>query len=158
MMEKPLFAAFLRPHRSLSPRWFNRMMLGLGVFSFAVGLGFLLSGAWPVVGFMGLDVLLLWWAFRVNYRRARQYEHVVLTREALSIERVTHYGEKRAWRFQPAWVRVELREPAESDTPLFLASHGRSLSIGSFLSAEEKQSLATALRAALLEARRPIFP
>lgn len=158
MTEKPLFDAVLTPHRSLEPRWFNRMMLVLGLVSFSIGLGFLLSGAWPVVGFLGLEVLPLWWAFRVNYRRARQYEHLVLTREALSVERVTHYGERRAWRFQPAWVRVEIREPAEPDTPLLLASHGRSLSIGSFLPVEERLSLARALKAALTQARGPIFP
>ncbi len=154
MSETPLFDALLTPHRSLSPRGFLLVMGALCALSFGGGLFFFLSGAWPVVGFMGLDVLLVWVAFRLNYRHARQYERLVLTRDALAVERVTHYGERRAWSFQPAWVRVEIEEPAEPDTPLLLRSHGRRLSIGSFLSAEERLDLARALRAALAEARR----
>lgn len=155
MAEPPLFEALLTPHRSLGPRGFLLLMGTLCALSFGTGLAFILSGAWPVVGFLGLDVLLVWVAFRLNYRHARQYERLLLTRESLEVERVTHHGETRRWRFQPAWVRVEIREPAEPDTPLELASHGRRLSIGSFLSAAERVELAHALRRALAEARLP---
>ena len=154
MTEAPLFDALLTPHRSLGPRGFLPLMGMLCTLSFGAGLAFFLSGAWPVVGFLGLDVLLVWAAFRLNYRAARQYERLVLTRESLAVERVTHHGERRSWSFQPAWVRVDIAEPAEPDTPLELRSHGRRLSIGSFLSAEERVALARALRAALAEARR----
>lgn len=154
MDEAPLFDAILTPHRSLPPRAFLLFMAALASLSFSVGLYFILSGAWPVFGFLGLEVFLVWGAFRLNYRSARQFERLVLTREALAVRRVTHYGEERAWSFQPAWVRVEIEEPAEPDTPLLLRSHGRRLSIGSFLSAPERVDLAKALRAALAEARR----
>ncbi len=154
MSEAPLFEALLTPHRSLTPRGFLLLMGLLCALSFGSGLAFILSGAWPVMGFLGLDVLLVWWAFRANYRHARQSERLVLTRDSLAVERGTHHGRRRRWTFQPAWVRVEIAEPAEPDTPLTLTSHGRRLSIGSFLAAEERLDLAKALRAALAEARR----
>lgn len=149
----PLFDALLTPHRSLGPRGFLIFMCLLSGLSFTAGLAFYLAGAWPVVGFMGLEVLLVWIAFRLNYRDARQYERLVLTPALLTVERVTHHGERREWRFQPTWLRVEMADPPEPDSPLTLASHGRRLSIGSFLSAEERLDLAKALRRALAAAR-----
>lgn len=155
LQDKPLFEALITPHRSLEPRGFLLVMAALALCSFAAGLGFFLLGAWPVVGFLGLDVLLVWLAFRINYRRARQYERLSLTRDALTVERVTFYGERRAWTFQPAWLRVELEEPLEPDSPLYLASHGRRFAIAAFLSVEEKAGLAAALTAGLRQARAP---
>ena len=151
--EAPLFEALLTPHRSLGPRGFLVVMLLLSTISFTAGLVFFLAGAWPIVGFLGLDVLLVWIAFRLNYRHARQYERLVLTRDSLQVERVTHHGWRRVWSLPPAWLRVEIDQPPEPDSPLTLASHGRRLSIGSFLSADERLELAEALRTALRRAR-----
>lgn len=151
--EAPVFDALLTPYRSLGPRGFLLVMGLIGTISFVAGLAFFLAGAWPVVGFMGLDVLLVWMAFRLNYRSARQFERLHLTRESLRVERVTHHGERRLWSFEPAWLRVEIDDPPEPDSPLTLASGRRRLSIGSFLSAEERLELAEALRAALAKTR-----
>jgi uncharacterized membrane protein len=152
--EGVLFDAVLTPHRSLSPRGFLILMTALSAVSFAGGLFFYLLGAWPVVGFLGLDVLLVYIAFRVNYRRGRMYETLHLTREALTVRRVDHRGGETRWRFPPTWLQVLLDEPRTRRNWLTLRSHGKSLSIGGFLTAEERRGLAAALQAALTEARR----
>ena len=72
--EPTIFSAILTPHRSLSATGFLLFMLVLGGISFAMGIMFLLLGAWPVFGFLGLDVLLVYWAFRSSYRSAKAYE------------------------------------------------------------------------------------
>ncbi len=150
---KPDFDAVLTPHRSLGPRGFLVLMISVCVVSFGAGLAFFLSGAWPVIGFFGVDVVVIYLAFRVNYRRARQYERVRLSTQQLRVDKVTHHGRKRAYIFQPFWAAVEIKQPAEPDTPLHIASHGRRLRIGSFLSAEERLEFAAALRNALIQAR-----
>ena len=66
--EPTLFSAVLTPHRSLSATGFVIVMALVGGVSFAAGIAFLLMGAWPVFGFFGLDVLLIYLAFRANYR------------------------------------------------------------------------------------------
>ena len=76
--EPTIFSAVLTPNRSLSPKGFLIFMLVLGSLSFTIGLYFLSAGAWPIFGFMGLDVLLVYWAFRVNFRSARAYEVVTV--------------------------------------------------------------------------------
>jgi len=68
--EPVLFSALLTPHRSLNRTGFLLVMAFLSVISFAAGLVFLLMGAWPVLGFFGLDVLAIYWAFKINFRRA----------------------------------------------------------------------------------------
>ncbi len=151
--EPVVFDARLTPHRSLSLRGFACLMAVLCSLCLIVGLFFFLAGAWPVVGFLGLDVLLLYLAFRVNYRHGRMYEELRLTRNQLTVQRVSHRGEKRQWRFQPYWLQVLIDEPVRHNSQLTLRSHGRDLVIGSFLAPEERLTLAKALRGALVKLR-----
>jgi uncharacterized membrane protein len=150
-----IFAAVLAPHRSLSPIGFLIFMLVLGGLSFASGMIFLMAGAWPVFGFFGLDVLLVYWAFRVNYRAAYAYEEVKVTASELTLRKVSHHGGIREWTLNPLWVRLDRDEHAEFGIErLYLVSRGRRLPIGGFLGPDEKASLAHALAAALGEAKR----
>src|SRR5579864_1176409 len=151
------FDAVLYPHRSLPPHGFMLLMLVLSVVSFAAGVSFVLLGAWPIVGYFGLDVLLVYLAFRASYRSARMHEWVRLTEETLTVERVSQYGERRRWQFQPFWLRVVLEEHEETNR-LVLASHGRGLVVGGFLAPQERRTLATALKDALIRWRRHIGP
>ncbi len=151
--EPPLFNVVLTPNRSLSPAGFWIVMVGVAAISFTAGLVFLLQGAWPVFGFFGLDVALIYFAFRASYRSGNLYETVRLTREELAIRRVLPSGQTRSWSFQPYWLRVHMDEPPVPGSQLTLTSHGKSLVIGSFLSPAERVELARALRAALSRAR-----
>jgi uncharacterized membrane protein len=151
-----LFDAILTPHRSLSPRGFAVLMTAVAGVSFVIGLGFFLMGAWPIVGFLGLDVLLIYGAFKLNFRAARLYETVTVTRDDLTVERVSPRGDAQRWQFQPAWLRVFMDDPPKHDSQLTLRSHGRDLSIGTFLTPEERLELAHALRGALNQARMPV--
>ena len=151
--EEVVFDVRLTPHRSLSPRGFVILTAAVGTVGFLAGLGFFLIGAWPVVGFLGLDVALIYLAFRMNYRHGRMYETLRLTRGDLMVERVNPWGERKSWRFQPSWLQVLIDDPPQHDSTLTLRSHGRSLAIGGFLAPTERLDLANALRGALEEAR-----
>ena len=151
--DPPLFNAMLTPHRSLSPRGFWFVMGGVALISFTAGMVFWAQGAWPVCGFFGLDVALVYFAFRASYRSGHLYETVRLTRSELAIQRVLPSGQTRSWSFQPYWLRVHIDEPPVPGSQLTLTSHGRSLVIASFLSPGERVELARALRAALSRAR-----
>lgn len=152
--ERPVFEAELRPHRSLPPRGFLILMCVFGGINFAAGMLFWLLGAWPVFGFLGLDVLLLWLAFRYNYRQALAREFIRLDRQCLTLLRRDAQGRERVARLQPYWLRVECRDDDES-ARLTLCSHGHATPVGTFLSPEERRELAGALRAALARLREP---
>lgn len=143
------YHAELRPHRSLPPRGFGIVMGILAVVSFLVSLGFVLRGAWPVTPFFGVDVALIYLAFRLSYRSARQREHLRLTDRELTLERVDVYGERQRWRFQPFWLRVIFEERDADSNHLSLASHGKSVTVGSFLGPAERRKVAFSLKDAL---------
>lgn len=130
-------------------------MGAISAISFGTGLMFFLMGAWPVMGFMGLDVLLVYIAFRINFRALRVYETVDLSPEALTVTRVAPTGRSQSWRFNPYWVRLSLDERVGRTSELSLASHGQRLVFGSFLTDPEREDFAAALREALHEARKP---
>lgn len=152
------FERVLLPHRSLPRPGFHLLMLLLGLVSLAASIGFWAIGAWPVVGFFGLDVLLLYLAFRLSYRSARQREVLRLAGDDFTVERVGIYGERRLWRFQPFWLRVILEEHPDESNRLLLASHGRSLVIADFLGAPMRRELAEALRTMLARWRAALNP
>jgi uncharacterized membrane protein len=153
--ESELFRALLKPHRSLNRTGFLLLMAFLSTVSFAAGVAFLLMGAWPVFGFFGLDVLAIYWAFKINFRRARACEQISVTPSELRLRRVSHRGHVVEWVFNPLWVRLDQETHEEFGIErLYLASRGNRVSVGSFLSPEEKASLSKALMAALHAARR----
>jgi uncharacterized membrane protein len=152
-----LFSARLTPHRSLNRTGFLVLMTFLSVVSFATGIAFLLMGAWPVLGFLGLDVLVIYWAFRVNFRRANATEEITVTPSELRVRRVSHRGHVAEWVLNPLWVQLDQKVHAEFGIEqLYLVSRGRRVSIGNFLGADEKASFAKALLAALQTAKRGI--
>ena len=153
--EPKIFAATITPHRSLGSTGFLVLMLAIGGLSFASGMLFLLLGAWPVFGFLGLDVLIVYLAFRANFRAARAYEEVTVTATELTVRKVSHHGRVREWTLNPLWVQLDRIVHEEFGIErLFLVSRGRRLSIAAALGPDEKASFAQALSAALGEAKR----
>ena len=153
--EPTLFSAIITPHRSLSGQGFVLVMALIGGLSFIGGMFFFLLGAWPVIGFLGLDVVLVYWAFRANYRAAAAFEEVTVTPSVLRLRRVSHRGEIAEWTLNPLWTKLDRERNEEFGLlKLFLVSRGRRFSVAGFLSPRERESFATALSAALGEARR----
>jgi uncharacterized membrane protein len=150
-----IFRAVLTPHRSLPASGFLVLMGALITLNLTAGITFYMLGAWPVVGFMGLDVALVWWAFRMNYASARREERIEITDYELILERRAHGRPPEEQRFTRGWVQVELEEDTERELVggLFLRSSGMRTEIGRFLSPLERKSLAATLRAALARPR-----
>lgn len=148
------FRAVLAPHRSLSPAGFGILMSAVGLVSFVAGIAFMAIGAWPVVGFFGLDVLLIYLAFRLNYRSGLLRETVELHPDALTVTRFHPSGRREQFSFNPYWVRVELIERRDGRTELKLRLHDRAVSFARFLTDDERRELASTLTGALADARR----
>lgn len=147
--ERPPFHAVLSPHRSLPPAGFLVLMAVIALVSFALGVAFVMMGAWPVFGFFGLDVALIYWAFRLNYRAARLRETFELVEGTLRIVRSHPSGRRESWSFEPYWARVELDGNVETGNELAIVSHGRRLVIGRFLGPSERAAFAQSLTRAL---------
>lgn len=146
----PLLDIVLYPHRSLSPRGFAILMAGIIGAMMLVATYFTVLGAWLVLPFFGIEIGLIYFAFRLNSRDARNFETVRLTEDSLTVEQVRPSGRRRQHRFQPPhWLRVNLAQMPDGNNKLILASHGKSLVIGHFLSADERREVANNLHTAL---------
>lgn len=147
-----MFEAIIRPYRSLGPQGF-RLLFGVVIAANVAAATIMLwLGGWPVLGFLGLDILAVYVAFRLSYAQTRAFERVTIDREALVVERVDRKGARVEWRFPSYWVSVWYEGDEEQST-VTLRSHGRSLEIGAFLPPVERQPFAEALREALRSAR-----
>ncbi len=150
-----MFEAKITPHRSLGRNDFHVLMAILCLATTLTSLPFIVLGAWPVAGFFGLDLVALFVAFRVNFRDARAFEEIVLTRIELLLRKVSPAGRAREWRFNPVWTRLDRQtHPEFGVQSLALVSRGQSVAVAEALSADEKAVFADALGHALAEARR----
>jgi uncharacterized membrane protein len=155
LAEPTLFSALLTPHRSLTGVGFVVLMTLVAGIGFVGGVVFFIVGAWPVIGFLGLDVALVYWAFRANYLAAAAYEEVMVTSSELRVRQVSHRGEVAEWSLNPVWVRLERETHEEYGLiRLFLVSRGKRLAVANFLGPAEKATFADALLAAIGEAKR----
>lgn len=143
-----LMDALLTPHRSLSARAFLMVMCVFSGMNVLVAVFWALRGAWPVLGFLVMDVALLTFAFRMNFRSGRMFERVRIDADVVQVTRQPVRGRASHWVVNPSWARVEDRP----DT-VRIAAGDRAVHVGAFLSPPERGELAVALRAALQRAR-----
>ena len=147
------FDATLTPNRSLSPRAFTIVMGIVIAMSFIAGLSFVSFGAFPVIGFFGLDALAIWAAFRWSFRSLKQETRVRVTAEQIDM-RHTHPGQKpREARLPTAFTQVRLDYPERKPSELKLSHAGKAWVIGRFLTPAERKSLKGALESAIRRAR-----
>lgn len=147
------FRAVLTPHRSLSAKAFLLVMIVIGVISFGVGIGFALMGAWPVLGFFGLDVLLIYWAFKKNYRDGRAAETIEVSPYSVVLTRVDRDGRETRLDFNTYWVRLQLDERSDGRSHLSLVMRNQETRIADFLSDDERREFADVLAHELATAR-----
>jgi uncharacterized membrane protein len=153
MDDKPILDAVLRPNPPADPRVLRTILIAVLIINLAFGLYFVSRGAWPIFPFMGLDVALLYWAFRASAHAAMRYERVTLTHENLLIARHPAKGRPTEIALNPYWVRVDYDNPPAHWSKLVLTSHGKSVQVGSFLSPPARHNFAERLKSALRAAR-----
>lgn len=154
--DRPIFAARLMPYRSLGRQGFIGLMLAVGAINLGGAVVFFAAGAWPVLPFLGLDVLIIFLAFRANYLSARAFEEVIVSPIAVVVRRVDPRGRRSEWRFNPAWTRLTVvRDPEDQVVTLMTLEEGRRrVEIAGLMPPVEREDFARALSGALAAARR----
>jgi uncharacterized membrane protein len=152
---QPVFSAIIRPHRSLGRNGFRVMMVLCAAVAGAMAIRFIALGFWPVGGFLAIDLIGLYIAFRISYRRGRSFEEVVLTPIELMIRRVTDRGRAREWRLNPVWTRLHRETDEEFGLQkLALVSRGERITIARELSPPEREHFAEEFGTALARVKR----
>ena len=151
---KPEFVAELTPHRSLGRRGFFVLMGFVSVTCFVSGMMFMAIGAWPVLVFFAVDVLIIWLAFKLNYRAGRVKERVSVARDEVLVQQFDPAGRMKEHSFNPFWTRFEIERHEEIGiTAMKLRSRDQQLLIGSFLNPEDRESFSAAMAGAMARVR-----
>lgn len=144
-MDTPQFSWTLKRNCSMSPAGLAKVFAALAALVLAVGAGFAAAGAWLVLPFAGLEVLLLGAAFVAYARHAGDYEKIELQSGRLEVEvaeaeRVAHY------QLQDARVSMEKGR-------IVLRDARKELEVGRHIGAEARAELAAELQKTLIQGR-----
>ena len=154
-MSKIFLNITVLPYRSLSKKGFKQLMFVVSFIFFSVGVFFWYIGAWPVFGFLGLDVFLLYYAFKINYKSGEIFETIKIIREKLSITRSFPSGKKQIWNLETYWTKVEILNPARNQHNLIVKSKDKVVLLGSFLNLNDKKKLLNQIESALKLSKCP---
>lgn len=132
---------------SLSPRQLGRAYALLCCFSLAMGVGFLLRGAWMVLAFSLVDLSLVGLALLIYARHATDRERIELSDACLLIEWVRADACRQA-RFDPRATRVIAPDGGRRSL-VGLEARGVLVEVGQFMTSAQRGQLARELRQAL---------
>lgn len=129
------------PHRSLSKKGFAILMTIITFICLSGGLVFWFIGAWPVFGFLGLDIILVYLAFKMNYRSGDMYERLLIVSKKLKIFRSFASGKTQVWELNPYWAKAKIIDITKNHCQLLIESENKVVSIGSYLNDYDKRKL-----------------
>ncbi|MCJ2023004.1 DUF2244 domain-containing protein [Methylobacterium sp. J-067] len=153
--DRPVFTATIRPHQSLSRTGFRVVMAGLCLVSFAVSVWAWRMGFWPIAGFFGLDMLGIYLALKVSFRRGASFEEVMISQIEILLARVSHRGERREWRFNPLWTKIVSVDDDEFGLQrLTLVSRRQEVAVARDAGPEERARIADGLSRALADIKK----
>ena len=109
--------------------------------SVGIATAFAVLGAWPILPFAGLEMLVLYLAFRCVDRHAADYERIAIDGDRVEVESF-EAGRHRHHEFNRRWARLVVVGNGER---VALRSHGRELEIGRFVGAERRLEIAREL-------------
>ena len=147
--KKILYKITLYPYRSLNKLGFFLLMFVLALFSFIAGIIFMLKGAWPVFGFFGLDVLLVYIFFKINFKSGKKKERILLTSNQLIIEFYESQKIVKSCFLNPNWLKINLVQLKNQTSKLQISSINKAIIIGSFLRYQEKKKVIELLQKVL---------
>ncbi len=148
-----LYEISLYPYRSLNKTGFFILMFSLGFVSFVAGIIFMIKGAWPVFGFFGLDVLLVYIFFKINFRSGKKKEVLILTKNKLIVEFYDSKKISKTYYLNANWLQIHLSKLKNEMSKLKISSNGKSVIVGAFLRHQEKMAVLRSLKKVLKKYR-----
>lgn len=134
------FSLTLKRNCSISPAGLAGVFAALALVVVTIGAGFALAGAWLVLPFAGLEVLLLVVAYLAYARRAADYERIELDAGRLRVE-VTEAQKTSRFEMEARIARVCLEERR-----VVLRGAQEQLELGRHLDARTRERFAAELQ------------
>ncbi len=154
-LDRPLYTAVIRPNQSLGRDGF-RIVMGLCcLVSLVTSIACWRAGFWPIAGFFGLDMLALYVALKVSFRRGRSFEEVAISPLEVSLARTDPRGARREWRFNPLWTKLARLDDEEFGLRrLTLISRREYVVVARDADPAERERVAEGLASALAQVKK----
>ena len=143
-----------RPNRSANWRTNQWLIAIMGVWCSLIAMFFVALGLWPIVPFMGLEIIALAAGLYVVCWKLEQRHVLRFRADTLVIEK-GNYRPRFSWQFSRAtiFISVEVQAHAWDPLKIFLCSRSEQIAIGNFLNQDESNELLRQLRAQGLAVR-----
>lgn len=140
----------VRPNCSLSWAGVVRFYLWMVAVTFGIAITFAVNGAWLVLPFAGLEMLVLGAALYCVARRCASWQLITIDTDTINIY-VSEAADTPAVTFRRAWAKIEYQVTKKNWYPprLTICSHGQVVEIGNCLNEAERKNLANKLAAVL---------
>ncbi len=154
-VDRPVYATVIRPHQSLSQDGFRLVMAACCAVSLVTSVACWRMGFWPIAGFFGLDMLALFVALKVSFRRGRSFEEIAISQIEVLLARVSFSGERREWRFNPLWTKMTRVDDDEFGLrSLTLVSRREHVALARDASPPEREIVAAGVSRALAQVKK----
>lgn len=138
------FGLLLKRNCSISPSGLWRVFAAIALVTLGIGIGFACFGAWLILPFAGLELLVLAAAFVVVGRHATDCERIEFSADRVRVE-VRDLERTAVHDFDPVRSQVVLGE-GRGGTRVWLLARGARLEVGRHLDEASRAGLVIELR------------
>lgn len=149
-VSSPTKVWLMKRNCSFTPKQVGLFYLSMVCFSSVITIYFWWQGAWMVIPFSVIELLVLGIALLIYARHARDYEKITLEGSELFIE--LHLGNRfTQYRWNAPWVRIKDPESLKDQKKdlISLEMGTEVVKIGQFILAEKRADLAKEIRQAV---------
>jgi uncharacterized membrane protein len=144
--ESPTKLLVLKPNRSMSWQTNKKILLAMLVINMVIGISFALIGAWMILPFAGLEILLVGFGMYYVCWKLNFQETITIEAESFRLQKGVYYPQQ-SWEWQASNTLI-LNRPSKyrlSPPTLFLKHLNETVEIGHFLNREDKKRLLNGL-------------
>lgn len=144
----PRYRKLIRRPHALSRRGLRWVFVVCAAVNAIVAVGFSVFGAWLVLPFAGLEVMVVGFTLGLVARQRADYELVVVDEARLHIAR-RQRGRRECVELSRYWARVSLARGDYGWYPsrLLIKSHGRAVEVGAWMTEDARKAFAHELAA-----------
>ena len=139
-LEATKFEILLKPNSSLTGA---TRILFLGSIFFicsVIGIGFFLAGGIMILPFAGLEIILVYLAFRLSFNWSNQKQIIILSKDHVEV-RVDGLTEFFTWKEFRSFATFNISKDQSMEDKISFRSKGKEIYVGNFLNKEDKEKL-----------------
>lgn len=139
----PDYLLVARRNDSFSPSGRRRFFMSIAFASLAIASLWAFNGAWYVLPFSILELVVLYVALKLVERHSGDFESIRLAGDRILVEQ-RRRGRFSRYEFNRYWVQLVVTDAGRGQ--LAMRSHGHEVTFGEFLSNDQRSAVTAELR------------